>query len=84
MGMCRVTKLSNGIEYQCNFIVVPGNELALLGMPDCEQLQLLNVACQITNEQCKRRKNNEKKTKEDRSNNLKIKCKIKQEIDYFN
>ena len=34
---------SKGIEYQCNFFVVPGNEPALLGTPYCKFLKLLTV-----------------------------------------
>ena len=46
LGMCKVTISNEGIEYQYNFFVVPGNEPALLGMPDCEWLQLLSINCQ--------------------------------------
>ena len=41
-----VTLNNKVIEYQCDFFVVPGNGPALLGMSDCEWLQLLTVNCQ--------------------------------------
>ena len=34
-----------GIEFQCNFFVVPGNGPALLDMTDCKRLQLLSINC---------------------------------------
>ena len=39
-----------------NFPVGSGNEPELLGMPDCEWVQLLHINCQITNNAHKRRK----------------------------
>ena len=41
--VCCNTMINKGIEYGCIFFVVPGNELALLGMPYCEWLMLLTV-----------------------------------------
>ena len=35
MGVCNVTTVNKGIEYQCSLFVVPGNTPALLGMSDC-------------------------------------------------
>ena len=64
MGICRVTLFNKGIAYQCNFFIIHGNVLALLGMPDCEWLQMLSINCQKTNNQCKRRQVNEQ-TKQD-------------------
>ena len=45
---------NTGIKYCCNFFVVPGNGSALLGLPDCDWLQLLSIKCQTTNDQHKR------------------------------
>ena len=33
------------IELPCSFFVTPRNGPTLLGMPDCEKLQLMNEAC---------------------------------------
>ena len=60
MDKCRVTIINKSMEYQCNFCVVPGNGTALLGIPDCECLQLLNINCQATNNPHKRGLINEK------------------------
>ena len=45
IGICRLTLIDKDIEYQYSFFVVPGNGPALLGMPDCEGLQLLSINC---------------------------------------
>ena len=54
MGLCRITIINKCIEYQCNFFIVPGNGLALLGISDCESLQLLSINCQTTTDQHER------------------------------
>ena len=57
--------INKSIKYQCHFFVVPQNGPALLGMPDCERLQLLSINCQTINDQQKGRKINEQ-TNQDR------------------
>ena len=49
MDACKITIIKKGIKFQCNFFVVMGNWPALLGMPDCERLQLLGINCNTTN-----------------------------------
>ena len=44
MGICKVIIIKD-IEFQCNLFIVSGNGLTLLGMPDCERLQLLGITC---------------------------------------
>ena len=51
MGMCCIAIFNKGIEYRCMIFVEAGNGPALLGMPDCEQLKLLNVNCQAIDDQ---------------------------------
>ena len=63
MDICRGIIINEDIEYQCNFFVVPGIGLALLGMPECEWLQLLRINCQATNDQCKEDKLTNKQSK---------------------
>ena len=46
MGVCKVNIINKDIRYSSSFFVVPGNRPALLGMPDCERLQLLSIKCQ--------------------------------------
>ena len=41
--------INKGMKYQCNFIVGPGNGSALLGIADCECLQLMSINCQTLN-----------------------------------
>ena len=76
------------------FFVVPGNGSALLGMPDCKRLYLLNINCQtkkINKKEDKLMKKLNKikikiiKSKASNSfkNNLHNNNKIKQEIDYY-
>ena len=55
IGICIVTIINKGIEYWCNFFVVPGIGPALLGMPCCGWIQLVSSYYQTTNEQCKKR-----------------------------
>ena len=38
MAIYSKTLINKGIEYECNFLIVPGNGPALLGTPDCECL----------------------------------------------
>ena len=44
-GVLKVTITHKGIEFWCSFFLVPGNGSALLGMPECKRLQLLNMNC---------------------------------------
>ena len=55
ISICRVTIINKGIQFQCIFFAVPGNGPAFLGMPDCENLQLLGINCQMTTNLHKRR-----------------------------
>ena len=56
--LCRVTIINKVTGNQCSFFVVHGNGPALLGMQDCERLQLLSINCQTTNDQQKGRQIN--------------------------
>ena len=89
MGLCIVVIINKGIEYQCNFFVGPWHGPALLGMPDCERLQMLSTNCWSTNGQQEGRQINEQ-TKQDKSKKtssfkdiLHTKNKTEQEIDYL-
>ena len=43
IGICKVAIIQKGIESWCSFFVVARSCPALLGMPDCEGLQLLHI-----------------------------------------
>ena len=45
LGTCRVKLMHKNVEMLCSFFPVPGNSPSLIGMPDCERLQLLIVNC---------------------------------------
>ena len=57
MGVCRVAIITKGIMFQCSFFVVPGNRPELLGMPDCERLQLLSINCNTMNDEQNKKRN---------------------------
>ena len=89
MGVGIITMTNKGIAYWCHFCVVPGNWPALLGIPDCERLQLLSINLQTTNDQQMGIQINEQ-TKQVKSNpcnssknNLHTNNSIKQETDYI-
>ena len=48
MGVCKVNIVNKGIKYQCSYNAGPDNGPALLGMLDCERLQLLSDNCNTT------------------------------------
>ena len=58
--------INKSIEFQCNFFVVTVSGPALLGMPDCERLQLPGINFDKTNTDQHRRHINEH-TKQDKS-----------------
>ena len=45
----KVTINNKGMKFQCDFLVVQSNGPALLGMPDCQRLQLLCIICDAAN-----------------------------------
>ena len=51
MGICQIAIIKKDIKYWHNILVEPENGLALLGMPQCEGLQLLTVNCDTSNQQ---------------------------------
>ena len=53
MGVCRVTIINKGIEFQCSVSLVLGNGLVLLGMPNCQRLQQLSINCHTMNDEQK-------------------------------
>ena len=55
MHMCRETLINKDIEYRSYFFVVPGNRPALLGMPECESMQLQSINCHMTNDPHRKR-----------------------------
>ena len=54
IGICRVAFIN-----KVTFYILPGNRSALLGMPDCEYLQLLSINHQMANDMHNRRQSNE-------------------------
>ena len=85
--MCKVTIIHKSIKSQCSFFVVATNSPALLGMPNCERLQMLNCATieadhhrGQANEQYKQGKS---KTNENSKMNPTLNGKKTQETDYF-
>ena len=50
MGICNIAIINKGIKYGNSLFVVSANGPALLGMPDCEQLNLLTVNCQTADD----------------------------------
>ena len=85
MDICRVTLINKGIKYWYNLFLVPGNGAALLGMLDCECLQLLSINCQITNNLQINEQTKQSKSIPNSSikNNLYTRNKTNQEVDYF-
>ena len=73
-GICKVTLTHKGIHSGCCLFVVPRNGLELLGMPECERLQLLNIYCNKIESGHKRRQVNEqcKENKSTRNKNVKL------------
>ena len=63
IGIWRVTIINKSIKFQCIFSVMPGNGPALLGMPECERLQLLSINCSPRNDKQKERQINEQMRK---------------------
>ena len=47
LGMFKVKITHKGFKFKCNFFVVPGDGLALLGVPNCERLPLLSIKCML-------------------------------------
>ena len=45
LGICTVKLDHNNKCKTCNFLVVPGNGQALLGIPDTKLLNILNISC---------------------------------------
>ena len=45
--VCTVWLSQNDIDAKCRFFVVPGDKLALLGMPDIELLNILKVTHEV-------------------------------------
>ena len=50
MCIYRIVLINKGIEDQCTFCIAPENGPAVLRMPGCEQLQLMSMSCQMTND----------------------------------
>ena len=42
LGICRITLIHNGVEFQYGFFIVPRNGPTLVGMQDCERMALLS------------------------------------------
>ena len=45
MDVCRVTITYKGKQKPCGFFIIPGRRQVLLGIPDVEKPELLNVNC---------------------------------------
>ena len=63
MGVYGITIINKGPVFQCSFFVVQGNYLALLGIPDCDILQLLSINCHTLNDEQKGGQINKQPTK---------------------
>ena len=63
IGICHILIITKDIETGHIFFVVPGNRLASLGMLNCEQLELLIVNWQITDDSHRNDKSTNKQSK---------------------
>ena len=78
MCICHIDIIYKGIDYGCHFFAVPRKGLAILGMPECEQLKLLTMNCQSTDDPPRKWQINEQ-TKQD-----KIKTKSNNKDNHYN